>query len=149
VVLVAVYLYCNQRGGNVADPQKQVTMKNMKFRAFTNGKMRYDVTGFEHGHANEMATVFLDGEPHKIGDGCNVMQFIGLTDMNGQDVYADDKIEHADGETAIVKWHQSGWALCFSNGEIVTTLLGDVLRDSYVFCNIHQPLKPTSEWDQD
>jgi hypothetical protein len=26
VELVAVYLYCNQRGGNVAEPQKQVTM---------------------------------------------------------------------------------------------------------------------------
>lgn len=64
--------------------------------------MRYDVTGFEHGNANEMAVVFLNGEPHKIGPDCAVMQFTGLTDRNGTDIYEGDVIEAPLGQFEIL-----------------------------------------------
>jgi uncharacterized phage protein (TIGR01671 family) len=69
-------------------------MKELKFRAFVNGKMRYDVTGFEHGEKNEMTGVFLNGDDYRIGPDCLVMQATGVVDKNGKDIYEGDLVNY-------------------------------------------------------
>lgn len=78
-------------------------MNNLKYRAYLNNEMRYDVTGFEHGHDNQMTGVFIDGDFYhvagvdddrvKLYDKAIVMQWSGLIDSNGNDVYTGDIIQ--------------------------------------------------------
>lgn len=89
--------------------------REIRFRAWDGEKIRYDVTGFEHGQENEMEIVFLDGKiytldirnitrPHAL-----VMQYTGLKDKNGKEVYEGD-ILGLDGEVyAPVTF--SGWRI--------------------------------------
>jgi len=80
-------------------------MNHLKFRAFANGKMRYDVTGFEHGTANEMAGVFLNGDFHDIDEECIVMQCSPMKDKNGADIYDGDEVDFIGGTTASLYTH--------------------------------------------
>ena len=70
----------------------------IKFRAWDGRSIRYDVTGFEHGRDNEMVCVFLNGDCYAIGDrssqhpNAEVMQFTGLTDRNGVEIYESDVV---------------------------------------------------------
>jgi hypothetical protein len=116
--------------------------RELKFRAFANGKMRYDVTGFEHGEANEMAIVFLNGEPHKIGDDCQVMQFTGLTDKNGKEVYGGDWLKFNGGSAGRIVWQKSGWAIRGDDHGPIFLQNDWVLWAGKVIGNIHEPVNP-------
>jgi hypothetical protein len=76
-------------------------MREIKFRAWDGEKLRYDVTGFEHGMTNDMACVFLDGDYHSMVDTSHpdgfaiVEQYTGRKDKNGKEIYEGD----------IVSWH--------------------------------------------
>jgi uncharacterized phage protein (TIGR01671 family) len=69
-------------------------MREIKFRAWDGEAVRYDVTGFEHG--NEMSGIFIDGDFYRINGGFSlypsaiVMQYTGLKDKNGKEIYEGD-----------------------------------------------------------
>jgi uncharacterized phage protein (TIGR01671 family) len=67
-------------------------MDQLKFRAWDGEKIRYDVTGFEHGEQNEMAGVFLNGDYYAIRE-TPIMQFAGLLDCEGKGIYEQDILE--------------------------------------------------------
>jgi hypothetical protein len=103
-------------------------MREIKFRAWDGERIRYDVTGFEHGVKNEMAGIFLDGdywsldqesftskvhERHAIA-----MQYTGLKDCNGLEIYEGDVIDSK--YKYKVFWHRDSWKIKANHG----TMLG-------------------------
>ena len=84
-------------------------MRKLKFRCWdtSQNKMRYDVTGFEHSTDNEMGGIFLNGDYFEIPTN-PTMQFTGILDKNGKEIYEGDIIFNDMSENkASVKWDKT------------------------------------------
>lgn len=84
-------------------------MRKLKFRCWdtSQNKLRYDVTGFEHYNDNEMGGIFLNGDYFEIATN-PTMQFTGILDKNGKEIYEGDIIfnDMSENKTS-VKWDET------------------------------------------
>ena len=72
--------------------------REIKFRAWDkeNKKMKYNITGIEYGNgAGNINGIFIDGDIYEI-EKIELMQYTGLHDKNGKEIYEGDIVEYRD-----------------------------------------------------
>lgn len=135
-------------------------MRQLKFRAWDGERMRYDVTGFEHGRGNEMAGVFLSGNYYAMADKnmvthrdtlyppAHVMHFTGIMDADGNEIYEGDIIQSSYGippvkVTAPVVFRDGGFFVMTPRHTPEKCLLSEFINYLgcvYVVGNVHENL---------
>lgn len=75
--------------------------RSLKFRAWDKGhnKMSYKVNLYSMNRSGEIDKAQIDNQNYMkaIGFQCEVMQFIGLEDLQGKEIYEDDIVSQFDG----------------------------------------------------
>jgi len=89
--------------------------REIKFRAWDKINKRFlEIKSLEFNLEGELTTNFpiaLNGrKKYQIGKQVELMQFTGLRDKNGKEIYAGDLIKHFDkGQISLVEWSSGAW----------------------------------------
>lgn len=113
-------------------------MREIKFRVWTGIKMEYNimagwlgafyVEGISETDSASMSyanTIYLKSVP--------VMQFTGLTDKNGKEIYERDIVKTQFNELGTVVWFYKGWAIDLQTSTVNAVLFEkcDVIGNIY------------------
>jgi uncharacterized phage protein (TIGR01671 family) len=100
-------------------------MREIKFRAFDDGKMIYSHNNSINSDIQQVAWFF-----GKVREDAFIMQFTGLTDKNGTPIFEGDIIKHNE------KKFISGWSKIFGTVFIeINKNLGSFIEDGVVMKN--------------
>lgn len=94
-------------------------MREIKFRAFYDGRMRYDVQ-----RGDTLGDTFADVLKADVP----VMQYTGLHDCNGKEIYEGDIVDCRGGCIETVRWDK--FSVCFlPNITNVTEIIGNIYEN--------------------
>jgi len=102
-------------------------MREIKFRAWDIYlKKMFDVKRLEF--LPDGINVVLDDKEESYSDGCEIMQYTGLKDKNGKEIYEGDIVEHdflGIRQKSVVEFISGAWIMkLLSSLEIVSNLHG-------------------------
>lgn len=124
--------------------------KELKFRVWNGSEMEHDIMVGKFGifyvnpsnnGIDENDTASLSSFNTKYPDDIPVMQFSGLTDKNGVEIFEGDILEFEDEQKSVVKWLQGGLTCEADFGDYDLTTVGwaiDLLGCCEVVGNIYQ-----------
>src|SRR5690348_3924275 len=83
-------------------------MREIKFRAWDNREKVWldEVTVYSDGSWSGKKG---DVDGYSQEDECILMQYTGLKDKNGKEIYEGDIIKHDNGQISVVEWSQGDW----------------------------------------
>lgn len=115
-------------------------MRQLKFRIWNGSEMQHDVLAGNIGafwvntsadkdglNPNDKACLSLWNT--KINDVHHIMEFTGLQDKNGKDVYEGDRLEHVNDKRILV------WGVQFKNGVFGIVNINDDRKSDFYPCD--------------